>query len=99
MNLHKEICFEDEICQCLKAQGWLYSANDDGYDRNLALFPDDVSAWVKATQPDAWDALTKNHGAAAGDTPPTCGTKSCSEKAGSKYLGAILWPSATIKSN
>ena len=33
MNLHKEISFEDEICQCLEAQGWLYSANDDGYDR------------------------------------------------------------------
>jgi type I restriction enzyme, R subunit len=68
MSLHKEISFEDEICQCLEAQGWLYSSSDDDYDRKLTLFPEDVVAWVKATQPDAWEALTKNHGAAAGDT-------------------------------
>ena len=36
--------------------------------RGLCLFPEDVLAWVKETQPDAWDALTKNHGAAAADT-------------------------------
>ncbi len=68
MNLHKEINFEDEICDCLAAQGWLYSPNDTGYDRNLALFPEDVIAWVEATQPKAWEALIKNHGPAAGDS-------------------------------
>ena len=35
------------------------------YDRTRALFPADVLAWVQATQPQAWDTLTKNHGAAA----------------------------------
>ncbi len=69
MNLHKEICFEDEICDHLASNGWLFSSVDAGlYDRKLALFPADVLAWVQSTQPDAWDALTKNHGAAAGDT-------------------------------
>jgi len=34
----------------------------------LALFPADVLACVQATQCAAWDALTKNHGAAAGET-------------------------------
>ncbi len=68
MSLHKEISFEDEICSTLAAQGWMYSANDGGYDRKLALFPEHVLAWVETTQPDAWEALIKNHGAAAGDT-------------------------------
>ena len=68
MNLHTEINFEDEICNILAAQGWLYSANDADYHRQLALFPEDAIAWVQATQPEAWEVLTKNHGAAAGDT-------------------------------
>ena len=67
MNLHKEISFEDEICGCLAAQGWLHATNDAGYDRKLALFPEDVLAWIEATQPDAWEAIAKSHGAAAGD--------------------------------
>ena len=69
MSLHKEISFEIEICEHLAANGWLYEDKDAaGFVRGLALFPADVLAWVQATQPKAWDALTKNHGAAAGDT-------------------------------
>ena len=59
MSLHKEISFEDEICDHLAANGWLYADGDPAlYDRKLALFPADVLAWVQTTQPDAWDALT-----------------------------------------
>ena len=66
MSLHKEIEFENDICAHLAAHGWLYAENDfSSYDRARALFPTDVSAWVQATQPQAWDTLTKNHGAAA----------------------------------
>ena len=69
MSLHKEISFEVEICEYLAGQGWLYADQAAAdYDRKLALFPADVLAWVQATQSAAWDALTKNHGAAAGDT-------------------------------
>jgi|SRR6056297_2878000 len=69
MNLHTKIHFEDEICRHLAANGWLYAEGDAGrYDRELALFPDDVLAWVQETQPDAWEALTKNHGGSAGQT-------------------------------
>ena len=32
-----------------------------------ALYPADVLAWVQATQPKAWETLTKNHGAQAGE--------------------------------
>ncbi|MDP1646193.1 MAG: type I restriction endonuclease [Thiobacillus sp.] len=69
MSLHKEISFETEICQHLADHGWLYADGDAaGYDRARALFPADVLAWVQATQPKAWETLTKNHGAQAGET-------------------------------
>ncbi len=69
MSVHKEISFEVEICDHLAAHGWLYADGDAAsHDRARALFPADVIAWVQATQPTAWDALVKNHGAKAADT-------------------------------
>ena len=66
MDLHREIELEKEICGHLGAHGWLYEEGDAAqYDRKLALFPADLVAWAKATQPDAWEALAKNHGTAA----------------------------------
>lgn len=66
MSLHKEISFEAEVCDHLGASGWLYAESDAAaYDRGRALLPADVAAWVKASQPNAWDTLTKSHGAAA----------------------------------
>lgn len=66
MSLHKEISFEDEICEQLGAHGWLYAEGDAAlYDRHRALFPPDLIAWVQVTQPNAWEVLVKNHGAAA----------------------------------
>lgn len=65
-NLHREIHFEDDICAHLAANGWLYADGDYAhYDRSRAIFPADVTHWVQTTQPKAWDALSKNHGAAA----------------------------------
>ena len=50
----------------LSANGWLYNDSDAAsYDRARALFPADLLAWVKATQPKSWEALAKNHGASA----------------------------------
>lgn len=69
MSLHKEISFETEICQHLKANGWPYAEADaTRYDRAAALFPPDVVAWVQDAQPEAWEALTRNHGARAAET-------------------------------
>ena len=69
MSLHKEVHFEAEICAHLQANGWLHAQGDDAhYDRARALFPPDLLAWVQETQPDAWAALVKNHGAKAADT-------------------------------
>lgn len=66
MTLHKEIEFENDICAHLAAHGWLYAEGDEqGYDSARALFQVDVLAWVQAAQPQAWETLSKNHGAAA----------------------------------
>jgi len=65
-TIHKEIHLEDEICADLTAAGWLYEAADAGrYDRPQALLVDDAVAWIKASQPKAWEAIEKSHGAAA----------------------------------
>ena len=67
-DLHREINLETEICDHLAAHGWLYAAGDAAsYDRARALFPADVIAWLRATQPKAWASLTKTHGAQAAD--------------------------------
>lgn len=69
MSIHKEISFETEICQHLAAHGWLYAEGDAmNYERARAPFPADVLAWVQATQSKAWETLTRNHGAQAGET-------------------------------
>jgi len=69
-GIHTEEQFEDEVCEVLKANGWLYEgplpfqkgfAYDKGYDRRWALYPEDAIAWVKDTQPDAWEKFAKNH--------------------------------------
>lgn len=63
MSLHNEIEFENEICEHLAGNGWLYADADAAtYDRARAMFPADVLAWVQETQPKAWEALVKNHG-------------------------------------
>ena len=67
MSIHKEISFEDDICNHLDSHEWSYSENDQGYDRERALFPEDVLGWIPESQPQAWKALTKTHGATAGD--------------------------------
>ena len=66
MSLHTEIEFENDICHHLAAHGWLYEQGDAAaYDAPRALFPADVVAWVQASQPEAWAALAKAHGASA----------------------------------
>src|SRR5574340_1479081 len=66
MAIYKEIGFENDICAHLAAHGWLYGKGAaQGYDSARALIPADVLARAQATQPKAWEALSKNHGAAA----------------------------------
>ncbi|MYT30911.1 MULTISPECIES: DEAD/DEAH box helicase family protein [unclassified Streptomyces] len=62
---HNEVVFENEICEYLAAQGWLYSANDTGYHRERALFPEDLFAWLKETQRPAYQKALKAAGSQA----------------------------------
>lgn len=48
---HLESVLENEIADHLAANGWLYSPTDAGYDRELALFPEDVLGWLEDSQP------------------------------------------------
>ncbi len=59
MAIHHEGALEAELCDYLAAHGWDYSTNDHGYDRDRALFPADVFAWLEATQPEQLDKLVK----------------------------------------
>jgi type I restriction enzyme R subunit len=69
MSLHHEIAFEREICEHLGANGWIYEEGSaDAYDRQLALYPPDLIAWVQEAQPEAWEVLQKNHGSKASAT-------------------------------
>ncbi|WP_324784510.1 type I restriction endonuclease subunit R [Streptomyces sp. H51] len=65
---HNEVVFETEICEYLRDHGWLYSKNDhDGgeYDRERALFPADLFAWLEATQKPAYEKALKAAGSQA----------------------------------
>lgn len=48
---HLELVLENEIAEHLASNGWLYSPTDAGYDRELALFPEDVLGWLEDSQP------------------------------------------------
>ena len=63
-DTHTEVVFENELCEHLAAHGWLYSADDTGYDRERALFPADLFDWLTATQATEWakhKAAAKGH--------------------------------------
>ncbi|MFJ6133524.1 type I restriction endonuclease subunit R [Janibacter terrae] len=62
---HNEVVFEDEICAHLEAHGWLYAKNDQGYDRERALFPADLFAWLEETQPTPFAKALKAAGTEA----------------------------------
>ncbi len=68
MNLHREVHFEQAICDYLAAHGWLYADGDaEHYDRTHGLYLPDLLAWIEAAQPDSWQRLTKTHGPAAAE--------------------------------
>lgn len=50
MTKHRERTFEDEVVEHLTAHGWL-EGQSSGYDRELALYPEDVLGWLEETHP------------------------------------------------
>lgn len=70
---HLESVLENEIAEHLAANGWLYSPTDAGYDRELALFPEDVLGWLEDSQPTEFAKVVRREdtdaqGKAAGDS-------------------------------
>ena len=50
---HKELAMENEAVALLDSKGWLYEDGSNArYDKKRALFPEDVFAWLEATQSD-----------------------------------------------
>ncbi len=66
MAKHRERTFEDEVVEHLTANGWLLGTSD-GYNRELALYPEDVVGWLADTQPNELAKLQRLHN---GDTTP-----------------------------
>jgi type I restriction enzyme, R subunit len=60
-SLHREIHFESDIATHLESNGWLYSPDGKGYDRELALIPEDVIGWIKETQANEFNKLKALH--------------------------------------
>ncbi|GAA1520884.1 DEAD/DEAH box helicase family protein [Agromyces terreus] len=56
---HLESVLETEIAEHLAANGWLYSPTDAGYDRELALYPEDVLGWLEDTLPDEFAKVVR----------------------------------------
>ena len=55
-----ERAFQDEIIAHLTAHGWLLGVSSD-YDRERAIYPEDVIGYFKDTQPEAWKRICANH--------------------------------------
>lgn len=50
LGQHTEKPFETELCEHLAARGWRYSPTSLGYDKERALFPEDLFGWLQDTQ-------------------------------------------------
>ncbi|MGE3804982.1 MAG: type I restriction endonuclease subunit R [Gemmataceae bacterium] len=57
---HRETHFEAYIVAQLEKRGWLVG-DTRHYDTERALYPDDLVAWLDATQPEKWAKLCKDH--------------------------------------
>ena len=58
---HHEIHFEAHIVRQLTEQGWL-EGDTSGYDTERTLYPEDVLAWIEATQPEKLEKLRRVNG-------------------------------------
>ena len=59
---YKEIDFEEHIEAHLLASGYHKCAPEE-YDKELCLLPDEVIAFIQATQPKQFEKLEKQYGA------------------------------------
>jgi type I restriction enzyme R subunit len=65
MSVHQEKHLESYIVGELAKSGWLVG-DFRQYDRDRALYPEDVLGWVETNHSEAWAKLQRLHGASAG---------------------------------
>ena len=66
MSVHLEVAFENEVCEHLASHGWHYDNGSAAhYDRKLALYPPDLTAWLEESQKGAWDIYKQKNGSKA----------------------------------
>ena len=58
MDKAREVVFQQAIVDSLKADTWL-EGKAEHYDRELALYPEDLLTYIRDTQPEAIEKLTK----------------------------------------
>jgi len=56
--MHRESNFEQSIEQSLLLHGGYVKGDPPAYDKKLAIFPDEVVAFVQDTQPDFWERFS-----------------------------------------
>ncbi|MDD2390912.1 MAG: type I restriction endonuclease [Desulfobacterales bacterium] len=61
MKATTEKAFEAYIQETMSARGWI-SGSNQSWDKNKALFPDQVISFIKDTQADLWAQMEKLHG-------------------------------------
>ncbi len=66
-DLHHEKNLEAYVVAKLEEQGW-QRGSSDRYDADFAMYPDDLEAWLTATQGDKWDKLVAGNGDKARQT-------------------------------
>lgn len=59
---HHEKHLEKYIVDKLEKNGWVVGQSNH-YDTEYALYPEDLFAWIKASQPEKWDKLFSLNGA------------------------------------
>ncbi|MGF6148853.1 Type-1 restriction enzyme R protein [Kingella potus] len=64
--MHREIDFENAVEAALLAGGYR-QLDPKGYDKSTALFPQEVLAFVQASQPELWQRVVQIHGDRAAD--------------------------------
>jgi len=66
MSIHLELAFEEELCDYLGSNGWLYEIGTaENYDRKLALYPPDLIAWLQESQTELWETYQQKNGSKA----------------------------------
>ncbi|BDX01731.1 type I restriction-modification system, restriction (R) subunit [Marinomonas pontica] len=55
----REAQFQNDILDQMLSHGWMLGKSSN-YNKELALYPEDAVAYVKATQPEQWDKLAQH---------------------------------------